>query len=99
MVFSSSHRASPVQSWYFHSLPLLLWCKEDMYSDATTAYPLLLRISLLVVIEAAFLTFPATPLSSVLLQLAHFAILLQVRPPKRVFRASKTSATEVKKKK
>jgi len=59
--------------WYFHGLPLLLWSGRT--------YPLAVRLALLGAIEFAFLTFPATPTSSAVLQLAHVAILLQTRPP------------------
>jgi alpha-1,3-mannosyltransferase len=55
-------------SWYFSSLPLLLW--------RSTRYPILVRICLLGMIEYAFLTFPATPTSSMCLQLAHWLILI-----------------------
>ena len=60
-------------AWYFHALPYLLWTNPY--------YPLGIRILLLVGIELAFLTFPATPWSSAVLQLAHAAILWQIRPP------------------
>jgi alpha-1,3-mannosyltransferase len=55
-------------SWYFAALPYLLWRE--------TTYPFPVRIFLLAAIEYAFLTFPATALSSVVLQLAHWAILI-----------------------
>jgi len=60
-------------SWYFHSLPFLLWY--------TGAYPVWLRIVILVAIELAFLTFPATSWSSAILQVAHWAILVQLDRP------------------
>ena len=53
-------------SWYFHSLSLLLW---------TTDLPLLCKIFVMGTIEYAFNIFPATPVSSALLQLAHFVTL------------------------
>jgi alpha-1,3-mannosyltransferase len=55
-------------SWYFSSLPFLLWRE--------TFYPLPIRVLLLICIEYAFLTFPATPASSIILQLAHWSILI-----------------------
>jgi alpha-1,3-mannosyltransferase len=61
-------------AWYFHSLPYLLW-------SSSPAYPLAVRLLVLAGVELAFLTFPATPWSSAILQLCHVAILLQIRPP------------------
>jgi alpha-1,3-mannosyltransferase len=55
-------------SWYFASLPFLLWRE--------TTYPLPIRLLLLACIEYAFLTFPATALSSSILQIAHWSILI-----------------------
>ena len=55
-------------SWYFPSLPYLLWRE--------TPYPIPVRILLLGCVEYAFLTFPATPTSSSLLQIAHWIILI-----------------------
>jgi len=55
-------------SWYVSSLPFLLWRE--------TKYPIPLRMILLGAVEYAFLTFPATPISSLVLQVAHWAILL-----------------------
>ena len=54
--------------WYFSALPFLLWRE--------TSYPLVMRLMLLGCIEYAFLTFPATPLSSAILQVAHWIILI-----------------------
>lgn len=55
-------------SWYFASLPFLLWRE--------TTYPLPVRLLLLASIEYAFLTFPATAVSSAVLQVAHWSILI-----------------------
>ena len=55
-------------SWYFPSLPYLLWRE--------TPYPIGVRILLLGCIEYTFLTFPATPTSSSVLQIAHWIILI-----------------------
>jgi alpha-1,3-mannosyltransferase len=61
-------------SWYFHTLPYLLWFGGGRY-------PIALRLALLIAIESAFLKFPATSFSSALLQLSHLAILAQIQPP------------------
>jgi alpha-1,3-mannosyltransferase len=53
-------------SWYFHTLPYLLW---------TTQLPFLVQCAVLFAIEVSFNVYPATPFSSLLLQIAH-AILL-----------------------
>ena len=45
------------------------------------SYPILLRIGIMACIEMAFLTFPATPYSSLMLQISHLLILIQIRPP------------------
>ena len=77
-------------SWYFSSLPMLLWRgSSESSSSATTtttttnsmswccySYPIWIRLCLLGLIEYAFLTFPATPTSSMCLQLAHWMILI-----------------------
>jgi alpha-1,3-mannosyltransferase len=55
-------------SWYFSSLPFLLWRE--------TSYPMYVKLILLAGIEYAFLTFPATSVSSVVLQAAHWSILI-----------------------
>jgi alpha-1,3-mannosyltransferase len=55
-------------SWYCSALPFLLWRE--------TLYPLPVRLVLLGCIEYAFLTFPATPISSLVLQVAHWTILV-----------------------
>lgn len=56
-------------SWYFHTLPFLLW---------HSAVPLLLRFPVLLMIEFAWNVFPATPLSSSVLAVAHAVLLLGV---------------------
>eukprot|EP00568_Trieres_chinensis_P016891 CAMPEP_0183327710 /NCGR_PEP_ID=MMETSP0160_2-20130417/83906_1 /TAXON_ID=2839 ORGANISM="Odontella Sinensis, Strain Grunow 1884" /NCGR_SAMPLE_ID=MMETSP0160_2 /ASSEMBLY_ACC=CAM_ASM_000250 /LENGTH=241 /DNA_ID=CAMNT_0025495851 /DNA_START=142 /DNA_END=867 /DNA_ORIENTATION=- len=55
-------------SWYFHSVPFLLW------SNAVFPFPV--RVVIVGMIEYAFNVFPATPASSVVLQVAHLAILV-----------------------
>ena len=64
-------------AWYISSVPFLLW--------SSAACPLPLRVLLLGALEFAFLTFPATPISSMVLQAAHLVILLQIRPPNRIW--------------
>ena len=54
-------------SWYFHTIPFLLWATE---------YTLPAKIALFAAIEVAFNVFPATPSSSALLAFAHLAILV-----------------------
>ncbi len=55
-------------AWYVSALPYLLW-RETTYSIGV-------RLLLLGAVEFAFLTFPATPTSSMVLQIAHWAILI-----------------------
>lgn len=55
-------------SWYFPSLPFLLWRE--------TSFPIVVRVILLLCIESSFLTFPATAMSSAILQAAHWVILI-----------------------
>ena len=57
-------------SWYFSTLPLMLWLN--------TPYSMGVRLLVLAGIEYAFLTFPATPLSSGVLQVAQWAILMPI---------------------
>lgn len=64
-------------AWYISSVPFLLW--------ASGRSPVPLRIVLLVALEYAFLTFPATPGSSAVLQIAHVAILIQIKPPDMIW--------------
>lgn len=54
-------------SWYFYSVPLLLW---------STKVPMSTRVVIVGMLEYAFNVFPATPYSSSVLQLAHFFILV-----------------------
>jgi alpha-1,3-mannosyltransferase len=68
-------------AWYFHSLPFLLWYGGLSATRPSSSYPVLLRLVILLAIEWAFLTFPATPTSSAMLQVAQLAILVQIRPP------------------
>jgi alpha-1,3-mannosyltransferase len=56
-------------SWYFHTVPLLLWM---------TDLPLLTKIVVMGLIEYAFNVFPATSMSSASLQFAHFVTLISL---------------------
>ncbi|CAM9779063.1 unnamed protein product [Ectocarpus sp. 8 AP-2014] len=53
-------------SWYYHTLPFLLW---------QTGLPVALRLVVLCGVEVGFNVFPATALSSGVLQVCHVAIL------------------------
>ena len=53
-------------SWYFHSVPFLLWM---------TNIHLLFRVTIIGFIEYSFNVFPATFTSSIFLQLAHWLLL------------------------
>jgi len=55
-------------SWYFSALPYLLWRE--------TSYSLPVRLLLFGCVEYAFLIFPATPMSSLVLQVAHWTLLI-----------------------
>eukprot|EP00903_Cladosiphon_okamuranus_P014457 g13413.t1 len=53
-------------SWYFHTLPFLLW---------QTSFPVAVRLAVLCGVEFGFNVFPATPVSSVVLQMCHVLLL------------------------
>lgn len=70
-------------SWYFHSIPLLLWYHPNVPPNKSS-FPwrrLLLCIIVMGAIEGAFLTFPATPTSSAILQIAHAIVLWHTKSP------------------
>ncbi|CAI5720061.1 hypothetical protein KXD40_004244 [Peronospora effusa] len=54
-------------SWYYPTLPYLLWCSD---------LPLLLKMSALLNNEYAFNTFPSTTMSSIMLQLSNLFLLI-----------------------
>lgn len=56
-------------SWYFHAIPFLMW---------STNLPFVLKVILFFAIEFAFNVFPATALSSIVLQVSHTVILLSL---------------------
>ena len=73
-------------AWYISSIPFLMW---------SGFYPMALRVLLLAGLEFAFLTFPATPTSSLVLQLTHIAVLLQIRAPKQIWEQGMQAVEEV----
>lgn len=50
-------------SWYFHTLPFLLW---------QTNFSVAVRLAVLCGVELGFNVFPATPISSAVLQVCRF---------------------------
>lgn len=76
-------------AWYITSVPFLLWTHGT--------YPLPLRVLLLAALEYAFLTFPATPTSSLVLQMAHIATLIQIRPPALIWEHEQVNDKDYKK--
>jgi alpha-1,3-mannosyltransferase len=56
-------------SWYFHSLPYLLW---------STRLPFFAKLLLWLAIEVSFNVYPATGLSSAMLQVAHGILLFSL---------------------
>ena len=56
--------------WYFHTLPYLLW--------TGTKLPLIIKVGIMISIEIAFNVYPATPYSSLLLQLSHILLLISL---------------------
>ncbi|TDH68438.1 hypothetical protein CCR75_007664 [Bremia lactucae] len=56
-------------SWYYPTLPYLLWCSD---------VPLLLKMAALLNNEYAFNTFPATTMSSLMLQLTNSFLLVTI---------------------
>ncbi len=75
-------------SWYFHSIPLLLW--HIQVPDAV-------RVAVWLGIEIAFNFYPATPASSLLLQLCHLIIIvgLYLAPTPAAFSLKNTDKTKV----
>lgn len=56
-------------SWYFHSLPYLLWSNN---------YSVIIRFLILALIEMCWNTYPSTDLTSALLHMCHISVLLGV---------------------
>ena len=54
-------------SWYYFSIPYLLW--------SGTALPLPVKVAIWLGIEVAFNVYPATPASSLLLQVSHALVV------------------------
>ena len=57
-------------SWYYFSIPYLLW--------SGTALPLPVKVAIWLGIEVAFNVYPATPASSLLLQVSHIIVYYEV---------------------
>ena len=74
-------------SWYFHSLPLLLWHAQ---------LPDIVRVAIWFGVELAFNVYPATATSSLLLQLCHVVIIagLYLAPVPAVFSLESKSKRE-----
>lgn len=70
------------QSWYFHAIPFLLgWTWRTPPSNLANLAGRLAAIAVpMAAAEYAFLTFPATPASSTVLQAVHLYVLVQIRP-------------------
>jgi alpha-1,3-mannosyltransferase len=60
-------------AWYYHTVPYLLWT-----TVRESNVRLVVRLLLLWGLEYAFLTFPATPTSSAVLQVCHLIILASI---------------------
>jgi len=56
--------------WYFHTIPYLLW--------HATALPLIGKLMIFSAIEYSFNVYPATPISSSILQVAHIVLLVSL---------------------
>ncbi|XP_026484964.1 lethal(2)neighbour of tid protein 2 [Vanessa tameamea] len=56
-------------SWYFHTLPYLLWC---------TNYTIIIRFLILALIEFCWNTYPSTDITSAMLHVCHISILYGV---------------------
>lgn len=56
-------------SWYFHSLPYLLWSNN---------FSVIVRFLILALIEMCWNTYPSTNVTSVLLHICHVVILIGV---------------------
>ena len=78
-------RFCAIQCWYFHAVPFLLLTSISVSFPPKTFLQMvgiaLLGLMLpITALETAFLTFPATPWSSSVLQFVHWWTLLQMRP-------------------
>lgn len=86
VLYSTQH--DYFQSWYFHSIPLLLWYPLTQQPKPPSIRTLLIRMAMTVVVmgslEGAFLTFPATSISSLMLQVAHAIVLWAIEGPQYI---------------
>ena len=69
--------------WYFHSVPMLLWMTSLGPNSSTktvnnVVFALVLNMLAVAGIEYAFNVFPATKLSSAMLQISHAYLLSKV---------------------
>ena len=75
-------------SWYFHTIPFML---------TQTKLPLFVVLMLFIGIELAFNIYPATPMSSAILQVCHFVSLLALYispvPPTHLDQKSKSKSS------
>jgi len=73
-------------SWYYLTLPFLLWSAK---------MPTILKIAILPVVEWSFNVFPATPQSSLALQVCHWTLLLALyaAPLPRVYQVADAEST------
>lgn len=65
-IFCSRSLHYQFYSWYFHTLPYLIW---------STPYSVMIKFLLLALIEFSWNTYPSTVFSSVLLHSCHFTLL------------------------
>jgi len=88
-------------SWYYHAIPYLLWTSlpESSANDKNVkslvsryVFFNLWRLVVVVGLEIAFLTFPATSSSSILLQICHLVVLFQIRCPQHIYLTEKNVA-------
>merc|ERR1712151_205245 len=63
-------------TWYFHSIPFLLWISFS--SSSSSILSIIRNIIIVLSIEYSFNVFPATYVSSLLLQCMHWFILIYI---------------------
>ncbi|KAL7533187.1 hypothetical protein ACHAWF_004372 [Thalassiosira exigua] len=64
--------------WYFYSMPMLHWMASSTDSVAKISWTLITSIIAVFGVEYAFNTYPATTMSSMVLQLSHAFLLAKV---------------------
>ena len=65
-------------SWYFHALPILHLISTGMSSSSSDKLSLLTSIVSVFGVEYAFNAYPATPISSAVLQICHALLLFKI---------------------